>query len=73
MSQNMRNPANEGQGGSGRTTNENVRNGEPRQFEGFEGMNYEQIRGPYNPKKRDGAPQGGNGDESNSGRRQDNL
>jgi hypothetical protein len=71
MSQNSRNPANEGQGGSGRTTNENLRNNLRRSLEGFEGMNYEQVRGPYNPK-RDKNPKGGE-DENNSGRPQDNL
>jgi|GEM_PF-3470855 len=73
MSQNGGIPANEGQAGSGRTNSENVRNDERKRFEGFEGMNYEQVRGPYNPKKRDRNPGGGEPSEGGSARGQDSL
>ena len=70
MSQDMRNPANEGNGSSGRSTNENVRNDEQKRFEGFEGMNYEQRRGPYNPQ-RNGGRRGNNSSPDNNPKRED--
>jgi len=47
MSQNMRNEASDSQGNSGRGSNDTQ---ERRNYEGFEGMNYEQRRQPYNPQ-----------------------
>jgi len=44
MSQNTRNQQGDSQGNSGRGNENQVRP----QIEGFEGMNYEQIRQPYN-------------------------
>jgi hypothetical protein len=46
MSQNQRNQPGDGQMDTGRTSNGNS---ERRQYEGFEGMNYEQRRQPYQP------------------------
>jgi hypothetical protein len=47
MSQNMRNEASDSQGNSGRGSNDTQ---ERRNYEGFEGMNYEQRRQSYNPQ-----------------------
>ena len=47
MSQNMRNQQSENQGISGRGSNDSQ---ERTSYEGFEGMNYEQRRQPYNPQ-----------------------
>lgn len=49
MSQNMRIQPSDSQGSSGRASNETQ---ERKNYEGFEGMNYEQIRKPYNPQYR---------------------
>ncbi|MGZ5287793.1 MAG: hypothetical protein ACXWB9_11430 [Flavisolibacter sp.] len=46
MSQNMRNQPGEGQGNSGRGDEHQER----KRFDGFEGMNYEQKRQPFNPQ-----------------------
>jgi len=46
MSQNTRNQPGDSQGNSGRESNDRR---EQRNYEGFEGMNYEQRRQPYNP------------------------
>jgi hypothetical protein len=62
MSQNTRNPANEGNRSSGRSANDNSRNTGRRDKEGFDGMNYEQVRGPYNPS---GKQDGNNGNPAN--------
>ena len=45
MSQESRNKMS-GERGIGRMANEN---GTQKNYEGFEGMNYEQVRQPYNP------------------------
>jgi hypothetical protein len=47
MSQNMGNQPSDSQGSSGRGSNETQ---ERKNYEGFEGMNYEQKRQPYNPQ-----------------------
>jgi hypothetical protein len=47
MSQKMRNEVNDIRGSSGRGSNEAQ---EEKNYEGFEGMNYEQRRKPYNPQ-----------------------
>lgn len=67
MSQNMRNESNDSQRNSGRGSNETQ---DRKKYEGFEGMNYEQKRQPYNPQHM-----GGNsGHKSDSGReRRDEL
>ena len=47
MSQNTRNQPSDSQGNSGRGLNETQ---ERKNYEGFEGMNYEQRRQPFNPQ-----------------------
>ena len=47
MSQNTRNQQSDSQGNSGRGSNESQ---DRKNYEGFEGMNYEQRRQPYNPQ-----------------------
>ena len=47
MSQEMRNRSGEGQGNPVRASEGSDR----KRYEGFEGMNYEQIRQPYDPKR----------------------
>ena len=69
MSQNTRNPANEGKRGSGRSANENGRNVGRRDSEGFDGMNYEQVRGPYNPSGKQNGNTGNPVNETDSGKR----
>jgi hypothetical protein len=46
MLQNLRNQPGDSQGNSGRGADETQ---ERKNYEGFEGMNYEQRRPPYNP------------------------
>ena len=48
MSQNSRNHPGTDHGSPGRGMNEGRENN---RYEGFEGMNYEQIRQPYNPQR----------------------
>jgi hypothetical protein len=48
MSQNTRNTPGDREGNSGRGTNDSQ---ERQQYEGFEGMNYEQVRRPFNPRQ----------------------
>ena len=63
MSQDTGRKPGEGQGNGGRG-NENSRS---RQYEGFEGMNYEQIRQPYRDRSgsnSDRGDSGGQGDGS---------
>lgn len=48
MSQNTRNQPGDNQGTPGRGMNDSR---ERSRYEGFEGMNYEQIRQPYNPQR----------------------
>lgn len=73
MSQNSRNRANEGQGNSGRTDSSSPRNSERMPLDSFEGMNYEQRRGPYDPNNQ-GKGQRGDGDgASSSVNRRDDL
>lgn len=50
MLQSMRNQPGDSQGNSGRGSNDNE---ERKNHEGFEGMNYEQRRQPYNPQHID--------------------
>ena len=47
MLQNMRNQQGDSQGNFGRGSNETE---DRKNYEGFEGMNYEQRRQPYNPQ-----------------------
>ena len=47
MSQNLRNQPGEGQGNSGRGDDHQDR----KRYEGFEGMNFEQRRQPFNPQR----------------------
>lgn len=47
MTQNMRNQPSDSQRNSGRESNSDA---ERKSYEGFEGMNYEQRRQPYNPQ-----------------------
>jgi hypothetical protein len=47
MSQDSSNRPGERQGNSGRASNESQNR---KRYEGFEGMNFEQIRQPYNPQ-----------------------
>ena len=58
MSDSMRNGPMGDQGNSGRMSDESSE--QRTNYEGFEGMNYEQIRQPFNPQhnesKRNGAP-----------------
>ena len=58
MSQNTRNQPSDSQGNSGRGSNEMQ---ERNNYEGFEGMNYEQRRQPYNPQ-HSGRNNGSSGD-----------
>lgn len=57
MSQNLRNKPSDNQGNSGRGSDDAP---ERKNYEGFEGMNYEQRRQPYNPQHT------GNGHGENS-------
>ncbi len=70
MSQNSRSPVSDGQGNSGRTSGES-RNDERRVMDGFEGMNYEQCRGPYNPRSNGNKDRGENNDPGSQVRRDD--
>jgi hypothetical protein len=65
MSQNTRNPQSEGQENSGRSAGNHVR----KSVEGFEGMNYEQIRQPYN--SRHGDQDNGDWTDNSEGQRRD--
>ena len=68
MMDNSRNrPAGE-QGNSSRTSSENGDN--RKSYEGFEGMNYEQIRQPYNPPHKEGH---GNSESPGSGKRNEEI
>jgi hypothetical protein len=58
MLQNMRNQPSDSQGNSGRESKDTQ---ERKNYEGFEGMNYEQRRQPYNPQSI------GNNRRNNSG------
>jgi hypothetical protein len=60
MSQNTGNQPSDSQGNSGRGSNESQ---ERKNYEGFEGMNYEQRRQPFNPQHTGN----NNGTSSNSG------
>jgi hypothetical protein len=60
MSQNTGNQPSDSQGNSGRGSNESQ---ERKNYEGFEGMNYEQRRQPFNPQHTGN----NNGTNSNSG------
>lgn len=51
MSDNMRNRPGAEPGKNSRMSDENTEN--RNKYEGFEGMNYEQIRQPYNPGTKD--------------------
>ena len=66
MLQNMRNQPSESQGNSGRESNTNR---ERKDYEGFEGMNYEQRRQAYDPKHIGNSEN----DNESSGKRRDNL
>lgn len=66
MSQNTRNQPSDSQGNSGRGSNETQ---DRKNYEGFEGMNYEQRRQPYNPQHT-GSSSGANGD-GNSNRHEE--
>ena len=47
MSQNTGNQPSDSKGNSGRGSNDTQ---DRKNYEGFEGMNYEQVRQPYNPQ-----------------------
>jgi hypothetical protein len=64
MSQNMRNQPSDSQGNSGRGSEEAQ---DRKNYEGFEGMNYEQRRQPYDPQHISSS--GGNDSNGNSERR----
>jgi hypothetical protein len=66
MTQNMRNEPSDRQRSSGRGSNETP---ERRNYEGFEGMNYEQKRQPYNPQHTSNSR--GNDSDSNRKRREE--
>lgn len=67
MSQNMRNQPSDSQGNSGRGSDENQ---DRKNYEGFEGMNYEQIRQPYNPHHTGNSSRN---DSKGDGKRRDEL
>jgi hypothetical protein len=67
MSQNTRNQPSDSQGNSGRGSGERQNR---KNYEGFEGMNYEQRRQPYNPQHI-GRRDGNNGERS--GKRHEEL
>ena len=64
MSQNTRNQPSDSQGNSGRGSDEMK---DRKNYEGFEGMNYEQRRQPYNPQHTNNG--GGNNSDGHSERR----
>lgn len=64
MSQNTRNQQSDSQGNSGRGLGEMQDNSN---YEGFEGMNYEQRRQPYNPQHANNSS--GDDSDGNSQRR----
>lgn len=64
MSHDLRNEQNGGKD-INRTATDNV---QQRSYEGFEGMNYEQIRQPYNPRHKD---RSNTNDKRNDGKRPD--
>jgi hypothetical protein len=67
MSQNTRIESSDSQGNSGRGSDDSI---ERKSYEGFEGMNYEQRRQPYNPQHTSN----GNGNNSNGNeKRHDEL
>ena len=66
MSQNMRNKPGE-QENSGRGNEGHER----KRYEGFEGMNYEQRRPPYNPQRTSGNRNGNNQEDAADIRRED--
>lgn len=66
MSQNTRNQPSDSQGNSDRGSNANQ---DRNRYEGFEGMNYEQIRQPYNAQRNNNDREDING----SGKRRDEL
>lgn len=68
MSQNMGNKPGDSQGNSGRGSDNSQ---ERKMYEGFEGMNYEQIRQPYNPHHSSNGSR--DDDSSSSGKRRDEL
>jgi len=65
MSQNTWSPQSEGQENSGRSTGNLGRE----KIEGFEGMNYEQIRQPYNSQSRENNQR--DGIDNSEGKRRD--
>lgn len=67
MSQNLRNQQGDSQGNSGRGSNESQ---ERKNYEGFEGMNYEQRRPPYNPHH---TSSGSRSDGDSNGERREEL
>lgn len=67
MSDTMRDRLSGDQGNSGKMSDENQSQNE--RYEGFEGMNYEQVRQPYNPQSRDGK-RNSSESQSNSGQRE---
>lgn len=67
MSQNMRNQQSDSQGNSGRGSGETE---DRKNYEGFEGMNYEQRRQPYNPQHIN---DNGRNDSQGNNKRRDEL
>jgi hypothetical protein len=68
MSDNMRNRPGADQGNNSRMSDENFDN--RKRYDGFEGMNYEQIRQPYDPQYKDGK-RNTSDSQGNNNRRED--
>jgi hypothetical protein len=71
MSQEMRNRKDEGHDNMSQPVHNN-QGGSSGGNDGFEGMNYEQRRGPYNPA-RNGEPSRDDHSKNKSGKRRDDL
>jgi len=68
MSQNMGNQPSDSQGNSGRGSNNSQ---DSKRYEGFEGMNYEQVRQPYNSNHNSNGTR--SDDSSGGSKRHDEL
>jgi len=73
MSENMRKSESEGDENSRRGANKNDKGNVSRQDKSFDGMNYEQRRGPYNPPGNAGSRRDDTGGGNNSGKRRDEI
>jgi hypothetical protein len=70
MSQNVRNEPGGNQGDSGRVANERS---ERNRYEGFEGMNYEQVRQPYHPQRGGSKDMNGPDSGEDNSKRRDEI